>query len=396
MKVGVWLGPAIVDTAGGAASYQNRLIKLIDSYSFSEEVEVCFLSFLPQRNLSKDVIRISQIPDLFYRFLNHQSLLFRAINKIDRLIISLRGLKKVLANTDVKVVYYISQTFCQDPNFPFIATNWDIGYKSTHAFPEIINKYYEARDYYYMSILPRALMIICESEAGKKELMRYINVGGHKIEVMPMFAGDVSTIIPPKDQMINMLSKLGLNQFKYFYYPAQFWAHKNHIGLLRAFKELKKTDDNGYKLVLSGSDKGNLSYIRKKVQEYGIEKDVLFLGFITTEMVSTLYINATCLVMASHFGPTNMPPIEAMELGCPVVCSDLSGHREILGDGALYFDSYKYESIYMALKEMASNRKVYTEKILRQKSATRFNSLNAMCSLDEILKKVVDIRRNWE
>ena len=169
MKIGVWLGSDIVDTEGGAASYRNRLIRLIDNYTFSEGVEVCFLSFFPQRNLSKEVIRISQIPYFIYRLIARGSFLFRAINKIDRSIMSVRGLKNVLAHTDVKVVYYISQTFCQDVNFPFIATNWDIGYKSTQAFPEIINKYYEGRDYFYMSVLPRSLKIVCESETGKKE-----------------------------------------------------------------------------------------------------------------------------------------------------------------------------------------------------------------------------------
>lgn len=395
MKIGVWLGSDIVDTEGGAASYQNRLIRLIDNYTFSEGVEVCFLSFFPQRNLSKEVIRISQIPYFIYRLIARGSFLFRAINKIDRSIMSVRGLKNVLAHTDVKVVYYISQTFCQDVNFPFIATNWDIGYKSTQAFPEIINKYYEGRDYFYMSVLPRSLKIVCESETGKKELLKYINVGEHKIGVMPMFAGIVSSIQPSQEQMRAALQELGLFPYRYFYYPAQFWAHKNHIGLLQAFEKFKKNDSEGYKLVLSGSDKGNLSYVREKVREMGIDQDVLFLGFISTEMVSTLYLNATCLVMASHFGPTNMPPIEAMELGCPVACSDLGGHREILGDSAVYFNSYDSESIYIALNEIVSNRQVYVEKIRLQKEKTKFNAAFAMSSLNEILKEVVGIRQNW-
>ena len=37
----------------------------------------------------------------------------------------------------------------------------------------------------------------------------------------------------------------------------------------------------------------------------------------------------------SLFGPENLPPLEAMALGCPVVAADVPGAREQLGDAAL-------------------------------------------------------------
>lgn len=80
-------------------------------------------------------------------------------------------------------------------------------------------------------------------------------------------------------------------------------------------------------------------------------------------MVFALYKSAAALIMASHFGPTNMPPIEAMELGCPVICSDLGGHREILDNGALYFNSYDYFSIYNAMEDIIVNRDVWVRKM---------------------------------
>jgi len=41
--------------------------------------------------------------------------------------------------------------------------------------------------------------------------------------------------------------------------------------------------------------------------------------------------------MPTFFGPTNIPPLEAMALGCPVAVSDIYAMREQLGDAALYF-----------------------------------------------------------
>src|SRR5262249_40755456 len=43
-------------------------------------------------------------------------------------------------------------------------------------------------------------------------------------------------------------------------------------------------------------------------------------------------------VMPTYFGPTNIPPLEALALGVPVCYSDLPAFREQLGARAAYFD----------------------------------------------------------
>lgn len=396
MKIGIWLGSESAKTLGGGSSYRSRFLTLIDNYNFSEGIEVCYLSIVPQPNLKGELINISQIPKSLYKILKFSKFLTKYLRIIDKIIIYLKGLKSVLKGSNVKVVFFTTQCAYFDTDFPFISNNWDIGHRSTHSFPEVVNHgEFESRDHYYKNILPKSLLVICESETGKKELMDYTGLGSHKIRVMPIFAGIVSTLNVPDKEMNQILQENGLKKNYYFYYPAQFWPHKNHIGLLKAFKEFSN-NQKGYKLVLSGSDHGNKDYIEKRVEEYGLSNDVLFMGFVSDETVYTLYKNATCLVMASHFGPTNMPPIEAMELGCPVVCSDLGGHKEILGENALYFNSYDSHSIYLTLKEVSNNRQTYVDKIQEQQRLTSFSANNAMKRLDDIFKEVVVIRDNWE
>ena len=211
-----------------------------------------------------------------------------------------------------------------------------------------------------------------------------------------MFAGGVSKTQVSEVEMNEILSQYGLEKNRYFYYPAQLWPHKNHIGLMRAFKEFLIKHDDNYRLVLSGSDKGNGSYIKKVSEELGLGSKILFLGFLPEVNVYTLYCNATCLVMASHFGPTNMPPIEAMEVGCPVACTDLGGHREILGDSAVYFDSFDDHSICNAMIKIVENREEYVKKINDQGKRSKFNSKYAMQCLDQIFHDAKIIRSNWE
>ena len=395
MKIGIWLGSDIVDTIGGGGSYSNRFLRLVDNYNFDEEIELCYLTLTDNNKLNRKCINVSQIPALLYGITCFSETLTNFIKRVDKYIIKRIGLSKIMKGSDIKIICYYRPTECMDSNFPFISNNWDIGHRSTHAFPEVIvNRTFEDRDIFYKQILPKSLLTICESETGRKELIDYTGLGAHKIRVMPIFAGGVTSLSVSDEKMMSILEKIGVRRLCYFYYPAQFWAHKNHIGLIKAFKEFKKTHEN-FKLVFSGSDRGNKDYIIEKTQKLGLAKDVIFLGFIPEEDVYSLYKNATCLVMASHFGPTNMPPIEAMELGCPVACSDLGGHREILGDNAVYFDSYDYQSIYHALEEIVNNRESWVDKIVKQKDLTMFNAQFAMKRFNDILKEAIIIRENW-
>ncbi len=396
MKIGIWLGTDRRSLVGGGSSYTDRFLYLVDNYSFHESIEICYLSIVPQKDLKREVINISQIPSWLYAVVRFSSYLSRKAVGLDKYLIKRKGLKCILRGTFVKIVFYSSQCECIDSDFPFISNNWDIGHRSTHSFPELmLNGQYETRESFYKDVLPKALLTICESKTGFEELIRYTCLGRHKIRIMPLFAGGVSSLSVSESIMNLILERFGVTRYKYFYYPAQFWAHKNHVGLLKAFRKFKGLHE-GYKLVLSGSDRGNKQYIIKKANEYGLNNDVVFLGFISNEEVYTLYKYAAALVMASHFGPTNMPPIEAMELGCPVACSDIGGHHEILGENAVYFDSYDSNSICIALKEIVSNRDIWKERIINQKSLSEFNSDNALRSLNAILQEAIVIRENWE
>lgn len=397
MKIGVWLGFELKESAGGAFSYTDRLIEMIDRHNFPNGIEICFVYMIGGKQLHKEVFSIIDFPEFYVSFVKKNRIFHRLLMEICNFYIKLRGLKSILSKTGISIMYYPHQGQCLDSNFPFIATNWDIGHRSTHAFPEVMwdGKSFEVRENFYRNILPKALMIFCESETGKKEIMQYTNIGEHKIRVLPLFSGSVTTVKLSDYEGHEILKSLELKENEYFFYPAQFWAHKNHAGLVKAFAEIAKKYPN-FKLVLSGSDKGNKDYIKSVVSELGISDRVIFLGFVPIETLYCMYKYSTALVMASHFGPTNMPPIEAMEIGCPVSCSDLGGHREILGDAASYFDSYNIDSIIKAMYEIMDNNDMYRERIIRRRDLSLYTSIKSMSVLDGLLEEVVNIRANWK
>lgn len=396
MKIGVWLCSTPKMSNGGAFSYSDRLLKLIDNTDFGPHINICFLSLHKGIGFKREVINLSIFPHWLYCFASHIKYMYMFFEKIDKYLLKKMGLKKALKNHDVKIVYYPTQSYCFDSNFPFIATNWDIGHFSTYSFPEIIQEGnpFENREYFYRCILPKALLVFCDSISGKKELIRYTRIGEHKLRVLPIFSGEVSSLSIPEEKAIDILNDYSLDKTKYFYYPAQFWAHKNHYNLIKAFSKFSNIHPE-FKLVLSGSDKGNKTYIVELIERLGIKDKVVFLGFVPIDTVYVMYKYSAALVMASHFGPTNMPPIEAMEIGCPIICSNLEGHKEILEDSAIYFNSYDSDSIFDAMQQICYNYQLYIERIRNHALVTVFNSKKSIAKLKDLLQEAVELRNNW-
>ena len=82
---------------------------------------------------------------------------------------------KQLEEHKISVIYYLTQNTKHINNFPFIATNWDIGHLSMYAFPEIVGmEDFDVRQKWYDSQIREALSIFVDSNSGKKELLNYL------------------------------------------------------------------------------------------------------------------------------------------------------------------------------------------------------------------------------
>jgi glycosyltransferase involved in cell wall biosynthesis len=121
----------------------------------------------------------------------------------------------------------------------------------------------------------------------------------------------------------------------YFFYPAQFWAHKNHIRLLQALL-IMRSEHEWPRLVFVGDDKGNLAHVKEFVSKHKLGDQVRILGFVPVTHLRALYEGAAALVMPTYFGPTNIPPYEAWRLGTPVIYSRHLAAQ--VGDAALLAD----------------------------------------------------------
>ncbi|MDP9046658.1 MAG: glycosyltransferase family 4 protein [Bacteroidota bacterium] len=410
MKIGVWVNEPVNKNSGGSFTYLSTLTSGIDNFNFNPAIEIVFISECSLLNFEKPLIHIANhqkeisfIAKVFRRILK---LISKAIfkNLIDLIdqnekIIKDESAIKYLKKQGVKIIFYPIPSSRIITGIPFILNNWDLAHYTTYAFPEIIDDGgFHKRNDWYVNILPDALMVFAETETGKKELSNYLNLSPDKISVLPLFVSESFTNIQlPIVNQAASLKSLGLQEQEFFFYPAQFWAHKNHYNLIKAFKEFH-LQHPAFKLVLCGSDKGNLTYLKKYVKEIALEDHVIFSGFIEEDVLYTLYKNAKALIMPTFLGPSNIPPIEALHLGCPVLCSDLDGHREILNEAALYFNPLDHFSIFESM-QLIMDESTRFQILTRQRDQlqiTHHTIGKALIKLDKYFSEAVNIRSCWE
>jgi glycosyltransferase involved in cell wall biosynthesis len=245
---------------------------------------------------------------------------------------------------------------------PYIIPIWDLQHRLQPYFPEVSTMgAWDRRENYFSKVLKRATFILTGTEVGKSEIEKFYQVPSERIKVIPFFTPQLSPVGVTREDLLNKYS-IPPN---YLFYPAQFWSHKNHIGLLLALKTLQQQYALELPLVLVGSDAGNKSYVEAMAKELDLSSQVHFLGFVPQEDMAPLYCNAFALTFMTFFGPDNLPPLEAMSLGCPVIASDVPGAQEQLGDAAFLVDPKKPEDIASAIKLLWENNSLRQDLIAK-------------------------------
>jgi glycosyltransferase involved in cell wall biosynthesis len=258
------------------------------------------------------------------------------------LIWKMNHMEKFLDKLDINLLYFTSPSELPrfTDRFNFIYTVWDLSHRDEVEFPEIReNRVFERREKKYNAILPRATAILVDSKLGKTHVIQRYGIDSSRIIVMPFSPalGTNQLIKEYEKDYIDIKLKYKLD-FDYIYYPAQLWAHKNHIYILESLKLLEQNYSIKIGAIFSGSDKGNLNYIKLVTENLGLTNRVIFAGFVSNSEIPFLYKQAIALVMPTYFGPTNLPPLEAFKLNVPVVYSDIPGAKNQLGEAALYCD----------------------------------------------------------
>ena len=243
--------------------------------------------------------------------------------------------ERIFADEGIDFLVRLDPWSAMTMNIPYATVLWDLQHRNNPWFPEVsVLGQWEWRESNVSLLLRRASLIYTGTHQGQQEVESYYQVPAERIKVLPFSAPQFALAASDTPKNPSVVRKLGVPK-DYLLYPAQFWPHKNHVTALEACKLIREQTDWDLGLVFTGSDKGNLNYVRHYTLRLGLERSTVFLSFIEQAELIELYKGAFCLVYPTYCGPDNLPPLEAFALGCPVVASAVPGALEQLGDAAL-------------------------------------------------------------
>jgi len=178
---------------------------------------------------------------------------------------------------------------------------------------------------------------------------------------------------------------------KYLYLPNQFWAHKNHITVLRALARLKRDRNLAIPLVCTGaqSDRRNEAHfmgLEQFIKDADLSDQVHLLGLIERKDQTEVFRYATAVVQPSLFEGWSTVVEDVRAVGRPIFLSDLPVHREQAPTHCFYFEPQSDEELAVLLAERWEQLRPGPDAGMEQKARTEtqdllLNSAREFCEI---------------
>jgi glycosyltransferase involved in cell wall biosynthesis len=388
MRIGfVW--PGYQENLGGGFTFTKDVLAAVFRADPPPDWDLCLVSLsdgaMPQGvNADKHFV-LDQVPvstGKLHKLFNRSSVAPRPVALV----------KGKAINELLDVLVFPCPGFLADADLPQVSTIWDLAHRHATVFPEISHRAQRRqREEYFREMFNIVDKVVVGSVRGSFELQTYYGIDPANIWRIPHpLPCDASV----RDGEYPSLSYAERENIAV--YPAQLWAHKNHLTLIEAWAKLVRLMPAPPKLVFTGKDYGNKAYLQTQVKLHNLGNHIEFRGFVPRAELLQLYSSAKVLVYPSLFGPENLPPLEAMSFGCPVLVSDYSGAREQFGDAAIYVKPLDPQAWCDAVQRLLTAPRQAAELI--KKGRERASSFTVEDFVDELfshLRELVSVRRLW-
>jgi hypothetical protein len=350
-------------------SYQESLKKKkIECLLFKKNFFTKILFFFYGiKNISKFYIFNS--PNPFEKFINK--------NKIDLLVFSDPSFYSI---------------YCE--NVKFVINIWNTELKSLKIFNELSGKNFIYQDRIISSAVLNAYKIIVFTKKNKEDLIKFYNCSSDKIitqNLMPNLPNSYNQL-QDKINFTEIFKELNLDKdIKWFFYPAQFWSHKNHVYLIDALRLVKDKNINNIGFLFSGKDNGNLEYIKKLINSNDLNKNVKILGFLSEPQIISIYKFCYGVVIPTYVGRSSLPLLESIFFNKKIIYG-----KDILDDE---LKEYVEEVDLNNANDLSLKLTSYDFKNVGYNS----DSYNKICSKKKFLNTYINIinefnfiRKKWE
>lgn len=255
-----------------------------------------------------------------------------------------------------------------NPNIPTLSIVYDLQFLDHPEFFTEQERFY--RRLHFDQICKLADHVVTISEFTRQSVLKNSNIPPEQVTTIHIgLLHEPSTGSAP-DEVRSVLARLGLEPQRYLFYPANFWAHKNHGALLQGFQLFRQNHlESGLKIVFTGALDDRRIALFAQAKQMGLDQQIVAPGFLPDHEIGTLYRNARGLIFPSLYEGFGIPLLEAMQAGIPVACSHVTSLPEIGGDAVLYFNPQSAHEISRAIEALEFNDLLRNELI--QKGSER-------------------------
>ena len=284
----------------------------------------------------------------------------RAINRLKPMLQSTRssGLLHDL-KADLLFCPFTAPTYFE-LGIPTVSVIYDLQYKTyPEFFPEadVIQ-----RDRTFVEASKRSTTLVAISDYSRLAAIRHGNLDPDQIRTVHLHISQHSLRSAPRDEAI--LGRLQLVQGEYLIYPANFWKHKNHEMLLTAFGIARKSGlGDKVRLVCTGAPGERQRWLKRAADDLGLGEHVIFPGYLATAELLALMTNSAGVIFPSLYEGFGLPVIEAMAIGVPVACSNVTSLPEVAGDAAILFNPGIPEEIARAMVSLAHDKELTAQMV---------------------------------
>jgi mannosyltransferase len=187
--------------------------------------------------------------------------------------------------------------------------------------------------------------IVCVSEHTRKDLYEYYPTTREKrVLVIPNGVDALATEAPNKS--ISMTVRQAAEAGNFFLYVGHRGSCK---GFDRVYQALRILGHHWRCIVVGGALEERE---RADIAASGLSDHIVPVGRVSDAELTFLYKQAGFFFFPSLYEGFGIPPLEAMQQGCPVLASNRSSIPEVVGDAGVLFDPDDVSSLENGLSEI--------------------------------------------
>jgi len=262
---------------------------------------------------------------------------------------------------------------------PAVVTIYDLSFL---LYPESFKRFKR----FYLGLFTRlsarrARRIIAISRSTKRDVIRLLGVPPEKVEVV--YCGIDEAFHPlAEDQVAVFRSERGLPE-RFVLFVGTIEPRKNVARLIEAFSVFRFPFSD-FRLVIGGAKGWFYDDVFARVEELGLEGQVVFPGYIPVSELPLWYNAAELFVYPSLYEGFGLPPLEAMACGTPVITANTSSLPEVVDSAGLTVDPLDVEGLAEAMRRVLGDEVLRRE--MRERGLQRAKSFSWMKTAQETVQ----------